>query len=78
MHGQNCMARYNGIMLMKTAEHEIVPAGLRLRAASKYVGVSESMMKKLVRENRVTSVTLGRSRVFPRTALDELLIARAG
>jgi excisionase family DNA binding protein len=60
-----------------TPENEIAPAGLRCRAASKYVGVSESMLKKLVRENRITSVTLGRTRIFPVSALDELLTTRA-
>jgi excisionase family DNA binding protein len=62
---------------MKALEHGIPPAGLRLVDASQYVGVSPALMKKLVREKRVRSVKLGRTRVFPRTALDELLTARA-
>jgi excisionase family DNA binding protein len=62
---------------MKTTEYEIAPAGLRLPEASRYIGVSPALLKKYVRENRVTSVKLGRTRVFPRTALDELLTVRA-
>lgn len=62
---------------MKTSEHGIPPAGLRLVDASQYVGVSPALLKKLVREKRVRSVTIGRTRVFPRAALDELLTERA-
>lgn len=61
---------------MKLVEH-VTPAGFRLPAASLYVGVSQALIKKLVREGRVHSVKLGRTRVFPRAALDELLTARA-
>jgi hypothetical protein len=63
--------------MQKVPEHNIAPAGLRLRAASTYVGVSPALLKKFVRENRVESVKLGRTRVFPVTALNELLTTRA-
>ena len=58
-------------------EHDITPAGFRLPAASQYVGVSPALLKKLVRQQKVHSVKLGRTRVFPRAALDELLTTRA-
>ena len=60
---------------MKALEQAIIPAGLRLVDASQYVGVSPALLKKLVREQKVRSVKLGRTRVFPRSALDELLKA---
>jgi excisionase family DNA binding protein len=62
---------------MKALENGIPPAGLRLVSASQYVGISPALLKKLVREQKVRSVKLGRTRVFPRAALDELLTARA-
>lgn len=62
---------------MKALENGIPPAGLRLVDASQYVGISPALLKKLVREQKVRSVKLGRTRVFPRAALDELLTARA-
>jgi excisionase family DNA binding protein len=63
---------------MNTAEDtQVAPAGLRLPGASKYLGVSEGTVKKLVRAGKIRSVKLNRTRVFPRTALDELLAQRA-
>jgi excisionase family DNA binding protein len=62
---------------MKTTESTISPAAFRLPDAAHYVGISPALMKKLVREQKVRSIKLGRTRVFPRAALDELLAQRA-
>jgi hypothetical protein len=62
---------------MKAQEHSISPAGLRLPEAALYIGISPALLKKLTRQERVHSVKLGRTRVFPVAALDELLAARA-
>jgi excisionase family DNA binding protein len=55
---------------------DIIPAGLRVQGAAAYLGVSVPLVKKLVREGKVRSVTVGRCRVFPIAALDELLTVR--
>jgi len=58
-------------------QHVVTPAAFRTPEAALYLGVSKATIKKLVREGKVRSVKLNRARVFPRTALDDLLTERA-
>jgi excisionase family DNA binding protein len=52
---------------------DVKPAALRIASAARYIDVSESMMAKLIRTKRVTSVAVGRTRLVLTESLDALL-----
>lgn len=64
--------------VMNTPTTEPTPAYLRRRDAARYLGVSESLIRKLERSGEFPcAVRLNRAVVYPRQALDNLMATRA-
>jgi hypothetical protein len=55
------------------AHPSVEPAGMRMDDAARFVGVSPSMMKKLVAKGTVRSVTIGNARIVLVDSLRQLL-----
>jgi hypothetical protein len=51
----------------------IKPAAMRIEDATRYIGVSESMIRKLIREGRLETVKLDACRLILVRSLDRLL-----
>jgi excisionase family DNA binding protein len=50
----------------------VKPAALRIADAAKYLSISESLLRKLVREGRLPSVKIGTIRLIATSSLDRL------
>jgi excisionase family DNA binding protein len=51
----------------------VKPAAMRIPSAAKYLDVSESMVKKLLRQKKLDSVQIGSARLILVRSLDALL-----
>jgi excisionase family DNA binding protein len=51
----------------------IAPAAMRVPQAARYIGVSESFVKKLIAQGRVRTVAIGRTRLVVVASLNALL-----
>jgi excisionase family DNA binding protein len=54
------------------------PAALRVPSAAKYLDVSESLIRKWLKQGVLTSVQIGAARLIPVAGLDALLERRTG
>jgi excisionase family DNA binding protein len=57
----------------RPGETQPLPAAMRIPDAARYVGLSGSMVKKLIRQGKVSSVTIGRTRLVLVSSLNALL-----
>jgi excisionase family DNA binding protein len=53
----------------------VKPAAMRIPTAAKYLDVSESLIRKWLRQGRVQSVQIGAARLILVSSLDSLLVA---
>jgi excisionase family DNA binding protein len=59
------------------AEHTITPAGLNLRQAAIFLGVSAMTVRRMVKRGELLPARFGRRVVFPRVELERRLYGRA-
>jgi excisionase family DNA binding protein len=58
------------------AEPALKPAALRVPSAAKYLDVSESLIRKWLKQEVLSSVQIGAARLIPVASLDALLVRR--